>query len=234
MKENLDKELLQQAWLADTQRHADGRHCPSDETIYEAATGTANTAQRRRVVEHIAICGACAQSWRLAAELERAQPNVTRAEHRFRRARQPVNLALAAAAAIFAAVGIVWLLPQFDPGTPPPGNSTVLRGAEEEMFTLEGPDVFQPGDGIALSWQALEGAEEYHLNVFSEQLETLFTQTVETARLVLPGDALDAAADGDTVYWFVQADMRDGSRRRSETATAIVRRATGSNKPSAR
>jgi hypothetical protein len=234
MTEHPDKDLLHRAWRADTRRHEDGRHCPSDEAIFEAATGGADADQRRRVIEHIALCGACAQSWRLAAELEHARPGVARAEHRFGHNRRPGNLALAAAATVVAAIGIVWLLPQFDPGTPPPGNGSVLRGVEEDRFNLAGPDVFRPGDGIVLSWRALEGAKEYRVSIFDEHLETLFAQTVTTARLALPGDALDAAADGDTVYWFVQAEMADGSRHRSETATAILRRDDGSTDPAAR
>lgn len=219
-------ELLQKAWRVDTARSRGGRDCPGDEAIYEAVAGSIPPPERRRIIEHTAECGACAQSWRLATELRRARPDVVAAEHRSRRDfHRPVTWTLAAAACVFAAVGVFWLLPHFDPGTPPPGDGSVLRGGQEQEFALEGPDEFRLSDeSIVLSWEAVEGAREYRLRIVGEDLENLHVQRLDSTRIALPPAALSQTDDGETVYWFVQAELENGTQRRSKTASAIIRR----------
>jgi hypothetical protein len=217
---------LERAWRTDVTPHDDGRHCPGDEAIHDAVTGTASIEQRRRIVDHTAVCGACSQSWRLALELERAQPGVTVMEARPRQAPQrAVNWIMAAAAAIVAAIGIVWLLPQFDPGIPPPSGSSVLRGNEQRTFELQGPKEFRLDEAsLTLSWEPVEGAREYRVRIVNEALVGLHAETVDEARLTLSSKVLEQTVDGQTIFWFVQAEMSDGSVLRSETASAIVRR----------
>ncbi|MEX2499803.1 MAG: hypothetical protein WD397_13120 [Wenzhouxiangellaceae bacterium] len=222
-------ETLRNAWQAATDRHAGGRDCPSDETLFDVAQGRLDAEERQRIIAHTAVCGACAQSWRAAVELQRARPDISDATDRKRPAhRQPASWMLAAAAALAAALGIVWMLPHIDPGVLDPGTPSVLRGDEQSGFTLDGPDSIRlPAERISLSWQAVEGAAQYHIRVSDATLNTLHAGSASASRFDFPADALRQIADGERLYWFVIAELEDGTRLRSETGTMIVKREPG-------
>jgi len=227
MSDSPTHETLKRAWRSGTNRADGGRHCPDDAEIYEAATGSADTDTRRRIVEHTARCGACAQSWRLAAELERARPDVVRAEERFRRPRDRfLNGVLAAAAAVVAVVGISLMLPRMDPGTPPPSAGSVLRGDDLQQFAVTGPSELRLGNGqpIVFTWEPVPEVRDYRVRLLDDELASLYSARVDTERLELPAGALSDVEDGETIFWFVQAELNDGSQRRSATATSTVRR----------
>lgn len=222
-------EALRKAWQADTSRHAGGRDCPADEMIFDAAWGRLETGERRRIVAHLAHCGACAQSWRAAVELQRARPDVTETADWKRPARrQPLNWALAAAAAIAAAIGIVWMLPQIDPGIPPLGDPSALRGDERHAFQLLTPDQASlSADALVLSWESVEGARTYRVRVSDADLETIHAASVETTEVTVPTEALGDIGDGDILYWYVTAELEGGTELRSETGTVVVERTSG-------
>jgi len=222
-------ETLRNAWRAATDRQAGGRDCPSDETIFDVAQGRLDAEQRQHIIAHTAVCGACAQSWRAAVELQRARRDVSDATNRKSPVhRQPVGWALAAAAALAAVLGIVWMLPHIDPGILDPGSPSVLRGDEQSGFTLDGPDSIRlPGERIVLSWQTVEGAGQYFVRILDVDMTTLHTASVDAPRFDFPTDSLERISDGERLYWFVIAELEDGTRLRSETGTMIVKRGTG-------
>jgi len=224
MSQHPSNESLEQAWRADYEPYADGQECPSDAEIFEAVTQGVDIEHRRSIVEHTAICGACAQSWRIAAEIERARPGIIQADDQFQaRWRRPVPWAVAAAAVSIMAIGVVWMLPQIDPGTPPPGDVSVLRGNDVEGFGINAPDeVTISGEPPVLSWQAVDNAREYHVRIVDDELNPVYAATVETNRLKLPTEALYDSDDGQTIYWYVLAMLTDGAQRRSETKTIVV------------
>src|SRR5690349_316952 len=45
--------------------------CPAPETIWAAVRGELPPRELREVVEHTAVCAACAEDWRLAVEIEK-------------------------------------------------------------------------------------------------------------------------------------------------------------------
>jgi hypothetical protein len=68
-----DQELarLRAAFAAPAVAAPGPESCPAPETIWEAVRGELPPAELRQVVEHTASCAACAEDWRLAAELVR-------------------------------------------------------------------------------------------------------------------------------------------------------------------
>lgn len=222
-------EALKKAWQAGTDRHAGGRECPSDETIFDAVQGSLETRERHRIIAHLSQCGACAQSWRAAVELQRARPDVTEAAEWKRPAhRRPVNWALATAAGIAATIGVVWMVPQIDPGVPPPGDTSVLRGDEQPGFRLLTPnETTLPADALVLSWEPIDDAKAYRVRVTDANLETIHADSVETTEVAVPAAALGDVGDGETLYWQVIAELEGGTELRSRTGTVVVERNNG-------
>jgi hypothetical protein len=137
-----------------------------------------------------------------------------------------LNGVLAAAAAVVAVVGISLMLPRMDPGTPPPTGGSVLRGDDLQQFAVTGPSELRPGDGqpIVFTWEPVPEVRDYRVRLLDDELASLYSARVDTERLELPAGALSDVEDGETIFWFVQAELNDGSQRRSTTATSIVRR----------
>lgn|GEM_PF-6799839 len=70
--------------------------CPQAERIFDAASGALGPGETADIIDHITTCGACAESWRVAAALA---PAPGRASWR-RRALWYLGGALAVAAAV--------------------------------------------------------------------------------------------------------------------------------------
>jgi len=58
---------MRQAFAGDT---APGADCPPADRIWEAVNGELEPVDAAAVVDHVAACGACAEAWRIARELE--------------------------------------------------------------------------------------------------------------------------------------------------------------------
>jgi anti-sigma factor RsiW len=126
--EELDLESMRTAF-AQPDDPGDRASCPDDGEIWDAVHGALPADRLREVVDHVATCAACAESWRIALQLERRDPAAAFADDRAADAtdagtgtgigratlaatrRRPRfwlfgGAAAAAAAAILAAVGI--------------------------------------------------------------------------------------------------------------------------------
>jgi hypothetical protein len=56
---------LRAAWQSATRRSRERSHCPSAQTLAEASSGALGRRERRRLVDHLAACGECAEEMRL-------------------------------------------------------------------------------------------------------------------------------------------------------------------------
>ncbi len=74
------------------------------------------------------------------------------------------------------------------------------------------------------SWEPVPEVRDYRVRLLDDELASLYSARVDTERLELPAGALSDVEDGETIFWFVQAELNDGSQRRSATATSTVRR----------
>ncbi len=220
MSKTDDTGRLQQAWQNLTEPTTAGE-CPDDSRLFDAASGRLASNQVREVVLHTAHCGQCAQSWRVALELQRARGNVGRKPFRLR----PVPVAWAAAAAIMLGLGVISMLPQFDPGTPAPGDRSIVRGIGVQTVDLLVPErAVLLADGFHLRWSEVPVASEYRVRVMDANLVEVFSGTTLETGIVLSRHDLEHLSDGDELYWYVIARLDDGSELRSVTRTAILAR----------
>jgi len=217
--------VLRNAWNEDTHRDQEGRNCPDPERLYDAATGQLAADESRALIAHTIECGACAQSWRVALELDRAGRTGDGANNVRPLPRRPLlpPWALAAAEALSLAIGLAYLLPHLDQPIPPPGQNPVWRGAESTPIEPLIPERARlSADGFRLSWQAHPASPEYELTLTGANLEQVYSIRTEMTEITVPKDILGALDPGSELLWQVSAKLDDGATLRSATRTVIL------------
>jgi len=220
---------LKHTWQADTDRALQGRDCPDNERIFDAVAGTLPVSERRKLIAHTSVCGACAQAWRVALELQRAMPadtssNVRQLPARARFPTRAPTWALAAAAAVTLALGVAWLLPLLDGpfggGMP---DQPVLRGVEDQAIELLIPDRTEINrEALVLSWRSAEEVIQYRVRISDAELNVLYASATSQTRLRIPPEVLASVDTGAELFWQVTAELPDGETARSPTGTIIV------------
>ena len=218
-----DQELarLRAAFAAPAATAPDPESCPAPERIWQAVRGELPPAGLREVIEHTARCEACAEDWRLAAELERqsvaaagtAPGKVLQGRFGWR----PLMAAAALAAGLLVAIGLYRTA--FNPGQP-----TYREAGSEAIRSLVPGKQALPRQGAVLRWSPVPEAESYDVRISTEDLRPVLTaQSLKTASYAVPASALAGLPPGSKLLWQVDAVSADGSRRSSETFTVEVR-----------
>jgi len=217
-----DLEILRAHWREGRERVDEGRHCPDETELFDAAAGGLNPGRRREIIAHTTRCGACAESWRVAAELQRVRPDIRTLPRRGVARFAPV-WGLAAAAALTLTLGLTWLLPSGAPQLEAPLPGDVMRGDEDfGIRALTADQARLPRQALTLDWAPVDGAREYRVIVRDAELNRVIAERVESPPLSVPPEALDDLPPDATLYWFVEAVMDSEERVRSETRTVIV------------
>jgi hypothetical protein len=200
----------------------DPQGCPSPETIWSAVRGELPPGPMREVVEHTALCAACAEDWRLAAELNRQQAaeaatapgragNVI--QGRFGRWR-PLAAAAALAAGLLIAVGV------YRTGGFSPQEPAYREARHEGIRSLLAEGNALPRGNALLRWSPLPGATAYDVQVSTEDLRTVATAKGQTAaEYRVPASALASLPPGSRLLWQVDAVRADGTHETSPTFT---------------
>ena len=219
-----DQELvtLRAAFAAPAAAAPDPESCPAPERIWEAVRGELPPAELREALEHVASCEACAEDWRLAAELVRQPAAAEQAPGRVLQGRfgqwRPLAAAAALAAGLLVAVGI------YQTGSFGPQQPTYREAESEGIRSLLPEDQALPRQGAVLRWSPVPGAESYEVRVSTEDLRPVRTaQGLKTASYSIPESALASLPPGTKLLWQVDAVFPDGSRRSSATFSAAVR-----------
>ena len=217
-------ERLRAAFAAPAAAAPDPESCPSPETIWAAVRGELSPRELRKVVEHTAVCAACAEDWRLAAELVRQSAAAAETtpgkvlQGRFGRWRP-----LAAAAAALAA-GLLIVVGLYRTGTLGPGQPAYREAESETIRSLVAKDQALPRQGAVLRWSPVPGAESYEVRISTEDLRLVLTaQRSNSASYSIPESALASLPPGSKLLWQVDAVFPDGTRRSSPTFSAVVR-----------
>lgn len=195
--------------------------CPAPETIWAAVRGELPPRELREVVEHTAVCAACAEDWRLAVEIEKqpaaAQTTTVPAgrviQGRFGRLRT-WTAAAALAAGLLIAVGI-YRTGGFGPQEPAfreaPGTTVQSLLAERQAL---------PRQDAVLRWSPVTGAASYDVRISTEDLRLVDTAQGQTAtEYRIPGSTLAGLPPGTRLLWQVDAVFPDGTRQSSQTFT---------------
>lgn len=220
-----DQELarLRAAFTSPAEAAPDPETCPAPEKIWLAVRGELPSHEVREVVEHTATCAACAEDWRLAADLNRQEQKAAEADRpanvvygRFRQWR-PLAAAAALAAGVLLVIGI-----QSDDMQP--GQEPAYREAPRAELRSLLPE----GQALArrdavLRWSPLHGAVSYDVQVSTEDLRVVATEEGLTSSEVrLPESALAGLQSGTKLLWQVQAVFPDGTRETSATFTTTL------------
>jgi len=211
-----ESELLRRAFTAPGGTAPRPADCPPQETIWAAVHGELPPGPLRDVIDHTALCPACAEEWRLAVEMERGAEGTASAADPPPRPRRWARLApyLATAAAILL---VVIGLPRVKhPGEP------ILRGQKPVVLQLtEGQEL--PRSHCLLRWSGPPGAT-YAVEIRTEVGEPVALAPGLTAtEYLVPESSLAAVRPQTRLEWQVTATLPNQARRRSKTSTFILR-----------
>jgi anti-sigma factor RsiW len=210
----------------------DPQSCPDAETVWSAVRGELPPAQLREVVDHTARCAACAEDWRLAAELNRQQAagaadaadaaddagafprrrgNVVHG--RFGRWR-PLAAAAALAAGLLISVGI------YHQASLNPQEPAYREASHAGIRSLVPAGAALPRKAAVLRWSPLAGATGYDVQVSTEDLKSVATaKGLSAAQYRISEGALAPLPHGTKLLWRVDALRADGSHQASPTFT---------------
>jgi hypothetical protein len=180
----------------------------------------------REIVQHTAVCAACAEDWRLARILQTedaattaaAPPAPLRFAPRFHRMR---NWGLAAAAALaLVFIGVQWFQ------RPQPGSGT-YRGEQATIRSLVVEGRALPRDRFVLKWSAPAGATAgaaYAVEASTEDdLRVVASaEGLKATEYQVPASAFAGLPAGSRLLWKVEADLPAGGHVKSPTFIAVV------------
>lgn len=206
-----DLERLRQAFaaVAEEAGRRSPAECPPAEHIFAAAQGELAAEELGRVLDHVAVCAACAEAWRLAVEVRRqVAPRAKQGEliaGKFGRSRITQVFGVIAALLLLAIS-----LRFFRPGTMAP-EDPVMRGADEIQILDATVDLKR--EHCVLRWR-LEPKQEdarFEVVVMNAELESLANATaISQYELEIPPERLAKVPAGGMLLWRVEASLQDG------------------------
>lgn len=182
--------------------------CPEPEDLWAAVKLELPAKERRRIVQHAAVCAACAEDWRVTWKLSQEQQwsedlDPSNGEvipgpwTRFQDAWPQV----AAAALVLLAVGVGGLVFRHTPESRFRGESETST-QQAEGVTPDGAVL--PRDEFVLRWPATEGAE-YELLVMTEDGDKLETESgLRDPEFRVRPEVLRDLPSGSIVVWQFQ------------------------------
>lgn len=193
-----------------------GDECPETSRIWDSAAERLPYHETEKLLRHMASCGVCAASWRLARELADGQA-VGKPQGRTSR---PWWYGLAAAAVIVLVAGIFAVKQLRTIGPPEP----VFRDwAESGLVSEIATDTVLPRNEVLLRWSGAPEGTAYDLRVTDERLKSLHRAFgLELSECHVPTDTLAGVPPGGIILWSVTAHLPDGRRWTSLTFRATV------------
>jgi hypothetical protein len=209
---------LREAFAARSELVALGDACPSADLIWQAVQRELPRHRIRAIGLHAIECPACAEAWRLAADLMRESADRAGEPPKPARVVPLVNRgwargALAAAAAILL-FAVVFPLRTLVVG---PSEEGPLRGGEEIILLETAADRPIPREGFTLRWAGPPGTH-YDVRVATDDLSVIVEVfDLEATELHLPEERLAELPSGTRIVWQVRASLPDGRRVASRT-----------------
>lgn len=203
-------ERLRRAFSSLAEGAVEKPDCPSAERIWAARRGELAAEQRRRIVDHLSGCPACAESWRLAQDLHVA----TTDQRSLRAVAGPSRRykLWAAAAAVLILVGLAtypYVVGTFQFGQPP--DSGFRGGDLGEIRSLISEAEPLPRQHCLLRWSPGPEGVLYELTVTTSDLELVVqVDQLETPEFLIPANDLSGIASGGELFWKVGMTLPDG------------------------
>jgi len=193
-----------------------GENCPATERIWDSAADRLHYGENRELIRHVASCGVCAASWRMARDLVGEE---AAARPRGRSSR-PWWVGLAAAAMIVLAAGLFALKQYRTVGPAEP----VFRDWTESALVSEVPaGTVLSRNEVVLRWNGAPDGTVYDLRVTDTRLQTLHRAFgLDLPEYRVPEEALSGVQPGGVILWSVTAYLPDGRRWTSLTFRTTV------------
>lgn len=209
--ENMESRGLRQALAAVAETAVPREDCPAADRIWAAVEGELPPDDLRDVVDHIAKCAVCAESWRLAAELNEEEAYEAQPENGFWRSWFQV------AALVVVLAGAGWLIrPDGAPSTDP------VRGGEEPGISALTPqNRALPREELMLRWTGPDlryAVEVTWITAEASQVVFRVRDLAET-EVRVPPEALAGVPPEAVLLWEVTA-FRNGEPVDHKTFTA--------------
>lgn len=179
--------------------------CPDPGRLWAAVRLELPAEERRRIVQHLAVCTACAEDWRVTWKLSQEQQGTEAPSNgelipgpwtRIQEAWPQV----AAAALVVLAVGTGGFVFHKAPESSFRGHSE-QTAQQAEGVTPDGAVL--PRDEFVLRWPATEGAE-YELLVMTESGVRLATKSgLRESEFRVPLEKLGEVPSGTQLHWHV-------------------------------
>lgn len=203
---------------AEAQRLRDGDH-PTAETIWRATARELSAAECDALLDHVVTCAACAESWRLALEIQRAREGAAPSAPDRVRLRQQRGWLLAAALAGAAAVALSIVVPRRDTASPP----VYREGELPELVALVPDGARLPREAFVLRWSAAPAGARYALEVTTATLAAFhIVQELEEPQATVPVERFRDTPGGTKLFWRVEAHDARGPVARSPTYAVFV------------
>lgn len=222
MTTNDELSRLREAFAAPAKGAPEPEACPPSDRIWLAVRGELPPDELREIVDHVAVCPACAEDWRIAMVFEEesrapapavpipARPKTATARHR-------AWMAIAASIVV-AAVGFqLYRQPEV------PDQMASYRGGEQTgvQSLVQEP---LARDAFVLRWTPSPEAESYTLQVSTTAFDPLFRADGLTGTSCqVPAGELAPLRSGDKVLWTVTPVARGGGRLPSQTFPASLK-----------
>ena len=204
--------------FASLEGRAPGPGCPEPERLWSAARGELPAEVVRSLVGHLVECGACAEAWRLALEVEprAAQPSAVASRPAPPRLSRIGWGALAAGMTVALAASVVLR----QPPERPPG---FREGTRNDIRSLISEKEALPRARCVLRWSPGPEGTTYNLQVATERLEKVSeARGLTAAAYQVSPRALGSLSSGAKLLWRVEAVAPDGARVTSATFVARV------------
>ncbi len=194
---------LRAAFAATAPGDAPTADCPPADRLWEAMRGNCAPDELRTLLEHVASCTVCTESWRLGREMEREERPSWVSGWRV----------ASAAAAVLAVVTLGIAMREMSPG--PPGS--VARTADERALELTSGTEPIARSQCLLTWTPFDQAT-YDVVVSTASLVSVSEANgLERPQYLVPEASLEGIASGASMMILVKVRDSSGSVVESRT-----------------
>jgi hypothetical protein len=175
--------------------------CPDDELVWNAASGEADAETLGRVLDHVAVCSACSESWRMARAID---------DESGKQRRSRVWMVAAIAAGVLLTM---FVLPSIlERGGIDSGDEFRVPGGVLLESTLDETTALSR-DRAMLGWRGGPEGTVYTVEVVGADLEVLVRSGEQIeSEFLIPAEALSGIPAGEKLYWRVEALLPDSTR----------------------
>lgn len=193
--------------------------CPDPQRLWAAACGELRAEETHELVDHVSACAACAEDWRIAADL--ARESGAGAESGPARSAWARWSALAAAAAVI----VVAFTLVTERRQPPAGEKTPTyrQPGDTGIRSLLAESELLPRGRVLLRWSPGSAGARYSVDVTTEDLTVVSrARGLAENQYLVPHAALANLPPRARLLWRVTALAPDGRRTASETFVSRI------------